>query len=312
MSEPRCATAARHRGDPWLGTAAPTSRWLLVEHPVGWAPAALRSAGIPPPLGQRLDRAALAVGGRVLLIRRPGRRHRPTTSPPPARRWAVVLGDGSQRWGSWQDPADLDEPLRLFEHPAAASPEAATGGDTAPDVPSPLLLVCTHGRHDTCCAVRGRPLAQALADRWPELVWECTHIGGDRFAANLLVLPDGTVYGGLDPHSGVAVVGRHLAGIVDTVHLRGFSSAQPPVQAALGEVLRRFGPAGPNQVSAGRVDRAANTRGLVVEVLGRRPVPGRVLVQVDRVDQPPALLTCHATRPTSAPTWVPTILEVTA
>ena len=40
-------------------------------------------------------------------------------------------------------------------------------GPLAPDAPGerfdgPLYLVCTHGRHDTCCAVRGRPVAAAL------------------------------------------------------------------------------------------------------------------------------------------------------
>ena len=49
--------------------------------------------------------------------------------------------------------------------------------------PEPMLLVCTHGVHDTCCAVRGRPVAAALARRWPEATWECSHVGGDRFAA---------------------------------------------------------------------------------------------------------------------------------
>ena len=69
----------------------------------------------------------------------------------------------------------------------------------------PGLRVCTHGRHDTCCAERGRPVAAALAAAHPELTWEVSHIGGDRFAANALVLPHGLYYGRLDADS---VVGR--------------------------------------------------------------------------------------------------------
>jgi hypothetical protein len=36
------------------------------------------------------------------------------------------------------------------------------GGDWQP-YDGPLYLVCTHGRHDRCCALRGRPVAKALA-----------------------------------------------------------------------------------------------------------------------------------------------------
>ena len=67
----------------------------------------------------------------------------------------------------------------------------------------PILLVCTHGVHDTCCALRGRPVAAALAARWPGQVWECSHVGGDRFAPNVVVLPDGFYYGNLDPETAV-------------------------------------------------------------------------------------------------------------
>ncbi|WP_218926810.1 sucrase ferredoxin, partial [Priestia megaterium] len=70
----------------------------------------------------------------------------------------------------------------------------------------PVILVCAHGRHDPCCAVRGLPVGRALGERWPEQVWECSHIGGDRFAANVVVAPDGVYYGGLDAKSAVATV----------------------------------------------------------------------------------------------------------
>ena len=42
-------------------------------------------------------------------------------------------------------------------------------------------------------------MAAALAAAHPEETWEVSHIGGDRFAGNLLVLPHGLYYGRLDP-----------------------------------------------------------------------------------------------------------------
>ena len=49
-------------------------------------------------------------------------------------------------------------------------------------VHGPVVVVCTHGRRDVCCAERGRPLAAATALEHPGAVWESTHVGGDRFA----------------------------------------------------------------------------------------------------------------------------------
>jgi hypothetical protein len=164
-----------------------------------------------------------------------------------------------------------------------------------------MLLVCTHGRHDVCCAVRGRPVALALAARWPDQVWECTHIGGDRFAANVLVVPDGTVYGGLDAESAVTVLERHLHGAVDTEHLRGFSAHPPPVQAALAAVLRAHGPAAVTDVRPGEV--VATGEGWRVEVLGAVAVPARSQVTVQRTRQPAARLTCRAEADASVFVW---------
>jgi (2Fe-2S) ferredoxin len=274
-----------------LGTAAPATRWLLVEHPGGWAPAALDSPGIDAAVADRLHRTALEVGGRVVLIRRPGRAAVP--DPPEPRRWIVLDLDGRQERGTWRRSGDLLVAGTVLRD----GPSDAADGHP----PEPLLLVCTHGRHDVCCAVRGRPVAQALAVRWPQQTWECTHIGGDRFAANLLVVPDGTVYGGLDAATAVDVVQNHLSGAVDLQHLRGFSAHRPPVQAALAAVLREHGPAGVGDVRPGAV--VGDGSSWRVEVLGRGAVPARSAVTVRRTSQPPARLTCRAEADATAYVW---------
>jgi hypothetical protein len=302
MTTPRCSTSARQRGDPLVGTAAPATRWLLVEHPGGWAPAALDSDGISPDMADRLHRAALSVRGRVVLVRRPVERGAGARRGA-RRRWGVVDLDGRQQWGTWTDSDDLRAALAvLVEGPADRSHEPGPAG-----LPTPLLLVCTHGRHDVCCAVRGRPVALALAARWPDQAWECTHIGGDRFAANVLVVPDGTVYGSLDPESAVDVLERHLLGTVDTEHLRGFSAHPPPVQAALAAVLRAHGPAAVGDVRPGAVQTTADD--WRVEVLGAGEVPARTEVTVHRTRQPAARLTCRAESDASAFVWTTSLAD---
>ncbi|OLP62876.1 hypothetical protein BJM39_01275, partial [Salmonella enterica subsp. enterica serovar Javiana] len=242
-------TEARLRGDPLQGSAAPAHRWLLVEHRGPWAVKALDSTGLSGPVAAALHEAAVATRGRVLLVRRPGRQPRRAVQ-----RWAVVDHDGTQQWGTWRRPEDL---LR-----ATAAMHSGPEAPSHARPPRPLVLVCTHGLHDTCCAVRGRPVAAALAARWPEETWECTHVGGDRFAPNVLLLPDGACYGNLDVTAAEKVVAAHLRGTVTPSHFRGVSTQPPVVQAALAAVFARYRPCGLEDVrsaTSARVDDATWT-----------------------------------------------------
>ncbi len=292
---PRCSDAARDRGDPMAGTAAPAERWLLIEHPGPWAVDALAGSGIAPRVIDHLRHAADEAGARILLIRRPGRR-----AVVPQRLWAVVSHrEGlTTATGAWQQDAELLAAARALELGTEAGPDAAPA-PSAPSAPAAdpgaWLLVCTHGRHDTCCAVRGRPVAAALAARWPDRTWECSHVGGDRFAANLVVLPDGTYYGGLDADSAVSVADGHLRGIVDPAYLRGTSALPPVAQAVAVAAHERFGPAGPRAFTAAGVTRLAPGRWQVR--LAGQPgagVPAHLVAQVSRVIGDAAQLTCRA------------------
>ncbi len=74
-------------------------------------------------------------------------------------------------------------------------------------VEGPLFLACTNGSVDRGCAVRGRPLVSALAEVHPDRTWEVTHVGGCRYGANLLVLPEAAVHGATSPDGGLRMPG---------------------------------------------------------------------------------------------------------
>jgi hypothetical protein len=97
-----------------------------------------------------------------------------------------------------------------------------------------LFLVCTNGRHDQCCANLGRPLVRALREsRWANQVWECSHIGGDRFAPNLVVLPDSLYFGRVEPDAASSVLSALDDGRIEVSHFRGrtcFSLAEQAVE----------------------------------------------------------------------------------
>ena len=103
--------------------------------------------------------------------------------------------------------------------------------DWAP-VDGRLFGVCTHGRHDVCCAERGRPVAATLGAAYPEETWEVSHVGGDRFGANMVVLPEGLYYGRVEPETCKAIAERTLQGRLDLDHLRGRTTYPMAVQHA--------------------------------------------------------------------------------
>ncbi|MFP5022385.1 sucrase ferredoxin [Pseudonocardia phyllosphaerae] len=212
---PGCSLLAEAAGDPSEGTAPPAQQWLLLEHPGPWARIALASPGFDPASVAVLGDWAETERARIVLVRRPGRAGQ-VTGP---RRWFRVdsrPGREGIRTGTW---------------------DTGTGAACAVTEPGDpydgrLALVCAHGKHDPCCAVRGRPLAASLAAADPEGTWECTHIGGCRFAPALVLLPHGFTYGEVGDDVGAGIVRDYAGDVVRPELLRGRSCLAPAVQAA--------------------------------------------------------------------------------
>jgi len=211
------------------GTASTVRAFLLLENAGPWGVHALHDARLPDGLGEELVRRAAANRVRVLLVRRPGRQV--------ASSRISVLAAYAHHSEPWLESTELGDIHEVHDLDLEALGAGRSMG-LSPH-PEPVFAVCTHGRHDTCCAERGRPVAAGLAAVHPDSTWEVSHIGGDRFAANLLVLPHGLYYGRLEPAAAVGVADAHLDGRMDLEHLRGRSGLAMSLQAAEVE-LRRF------------------------------------------------------------------------
>jgi hypothetical protein len=216
---PGCAVVTRLLGASPAGTAAFMTSWLLIEQPGPWPVDALEQVlaeAFPP---GRLD-ALRANGLRPLLIRGPGRHQRASDAPR-----TVFVGGGvpGNRWLERLEINDLAELAGLDLDTLAEG----RGGFGEP-VSGPLFLVCTHGTKDMCCALLGRPLAIALGESHPGRTWEVSHVGGDRWAGNLLVVPDGYLHGQLDLDEAALVAEAALHGQVQPDRLRGRTSAETP------------------------------------------------------------------------------------
>lgn len=283
----RCSTASTLRDEPVSGTATNVRAFLLVEHPGPWGVDALRDARLPDGLGDALAAKASAARVRPLLVRRPDR----STHPDGMRVFAAF----AHPTRPWAETTVLGDPHRLLDLDLAALGAGRSPGLTPYD--GTLLCVCTHGRHDACCAERGRPVAAALSAARPEETWEVSHIGGDRFAGNMLVLPHGLYYGRLDETSAPAVAEAHASGELDLDHLRGRSSFAMPVQFAEIALRRRLGRSGHDAV---RLVSRHTADGLTEAVFAADGQQWAVRVRTARGPDP-VQLTCRATRDNPVP-----------
>jgi hypothetical protein len=162
--------------------------------------------------------------------------------------------------------------------------------DAGESVSHPVFLVCTHGKHDRCCAKYGRPLYDAVREQVDEgWVWQSTHVGGDRFAGNLVALPDGVYYGRVEPSEAWPLLESALAGEIYLPRYRGRSCHSFPVQAAELAVREESGILGVGDV---RLTAGARTE----EGWRVRMTAAGVDYEVDvrREDGEPTHLTCSA------------------
>lgn len=231
----RCADSARMRGEPLQASAVTHRRFLLLEVPGPWGRSALDEKVMDPMIAGRLADAAKAARTHVVLIRRPGRH--PVAEHGAGKRamaWAFAdVSPDSQRvlWGSWHEAADL---LTL-------DMEADIPGEANAAGPQRLALVCTNGKRDQCCAIHGRPVAAALAANTDWDTWECSHLGGHRFAATMMLLPTGDMFGWLNPESALEVVRHFDSGQLMLSHYRGRAGQPFTMQAAIHAAALRLG-----------------------------------------------------------------------
>ena len=206
-----------------MWATAPDGRSVVVvlEDEGRWGPDALAAAELPPAVRDRL--LALRDHPAVMVLLARGAR----TGGGARRLWISRGLPGEEVLWCW----NLTQVDDLLDLPLDA---LVAGTAAGPSVPGPLILVCTHGQRDRCCATLGAPVFSALHTLAPGQVMRCSHLGGHRFAATALVLPEGELVGRLRPCDAApllaAVKGRQIVAL--DKH-RGRACWTRPVQAAL-------------------------------------------------------------------------------
>ncbi|HEY2846233.1 MAG TPA: sucrase ferredoxin [Pyrinomonadaceae bacterium] len=198
MSEPPyyCAQASMTAGEMCFGTAVNADIWLLVEVPEPWGKNAVKESSMPQAVKDHLaglTRTSKRI--RTQLIKQESR-----TSWPRQAFVAFTRQHGSYMVGSRID--SYEELLRLN---ADELLELQVNLDHHP-IETPIHLVCTHGRHDKCCAKFGFATYKLMHSIAPESVWQTSHVGGDRFASNVISFPTGVYYGHVDDDAARAII----------------------------------------------------------------------------------------------------------
>lgn len=236
----RCSALAEGLDEPMIGTVDRRPRWLLIEDRSAWGGHAVDDL-----LGADAVADARRRGVRVLLVRR--REGDPAAD---AVRRAILV-----------DVVARQMAVRTIRHPGELGIEALADAPVAEFgavLTDPIFLVCTNGKRDACCALRGRALVTALATDHAERTWECTHLGGHRFAGNLVCLPDGIVYGRVPAQDAPRLADAYLEGRLDPTLLRGRSAWPAPAQVAERELRLRHRLEGIDDVSLISVEAGAD------------------------------------------------------
>ncbi len=210
----RCADLSEAAGESLGATAVTARAWLLVEVPGAW-PRDVSAPGTLSPAAEEAVEAWLAAtpGSRLQFVRRPGRVE--------GKRLAYVVTS-----------EEALAQVHRFELDGLDSLGAALAEGGEP-VDGSLVLVCAHGSRDQCCSLRGTAVFGALAGRLgEEEVWISSHLGGHRFAANVVVLPAGLQFGRVTTAEAPYVVARALGGRIELERYRGRTAYDAAAQAA--------------------------------------------------------------------------------
>lgn len=233
-----CSALSREASEQPFGTASTADAWILLEYSSAWGTRAFQESQLSRTVKAHLTNVLKAVPrSRLLFIKqeRESRGHltlflvRSTENEASIAR--VKLIDYEELLG-----VNLAGILRGEESSGAERWEP------------PLFLVCTHGKRDKCCAKFGYALYKSLRADAGDDVWQSSHVGGDRFAANLICFPHGLFYAHVTQDAGRQIVNQYNQQTVALNNYRGRCCYPSPIQAAEFFLRSESGLRGINEV----------------------------------------------------------------
>lgn len=218
-----CSITSQAVSEPLFGTAPRTDYWILMEYNQPLGAKALQESTLPQISKEYLLRCLNELpNSRLLLIKK--------QSAQPDGSVQLFLGRSVE-----QDPTLLQFTLDSYEDILSVpivslltSPVEEANNIEFP----PMYLVCTNGKRDLCCARWGMPVLNSFQHAEDTNVWQTSHVGGHRFAPNVISLPYGIYYGRVTPESVNEIITSGQNQEINLLHLRGRACLPAPAQAA--------------------------------------------------------------------------------
>jgi len=233
-----CSELAKSGRCALHGSAVHVEVWLLIEYSRPWSPKAIADNDLSFDVNARLAELPEMLSQLGVKLRIQWIKQTSSADVDHPRIFVVDARSGKLRGGvlkSHTEISQLNEAVILGAEPLPGEKDRSMWAD------EDLLLVCTNGQRDLCCARFGLPVFEVLARAYGMRVWQTTHVGGHRYAPNLVCLPSGIVYGHVHPDQVSDLVTRHDAGEVVLENLRGRSSLSGAAQAAEYYILAEIG-----------------------------------------------------------------------
>ena len=220
---PSCSSFSTSANEQLYGTAPKTSFWLMVEYPHPPGNKALDESQVPEPIKMYLTDLQKSVPAmRLVLIRR----EQPGTN----RRIAVFASISTA-----ENPRLYE--FKISSYAEIRSIDLQSLFDREIEMPEnirndSIFLVCTNGKRDPCCSRLGYPVYQSMAAQQGDWVWQTSHVGGHRFAANVICLPHGIYCGRVNPENSISLIRDYRNQRLTPNVYRGRACYEAHIQAA--------------------------------------------------------------------------------
>ena len=202
----RCSEICLAEQQPIAGTAPHVDVWLMIEHRSSWAPKAPKENDLSDSFNQWLAKIQDKAEAQGLTVRPQFIRRRSRTDEDLSLFVGTKDGIGISSFRNLEDLQSIE----IFDLPLDTSS-------------TEHYFVCTHAQRDTCCSRLGIPVWQTLEAAFPGRAWHTTHLGGHRYAANVLMLMQGLMFGRMTAENVIDTVERVNAGKIPYEYLRGRS-----------------------------------------------------------------------------------------
>jgi len=215
-----CAQVSRDAADPFIGTAARADLWLLIEYTGAWARNEIESSNLPAEVKDWIDHPRIPHVQTRLIKQNKNRGEKITV---------FVAGTLERRQAVYRFQLERYEDLLCLDLEALRD---GCGSYERYRYHDPLFLVCTHGKHDACCAKFGMPVYNEMERLAGDYTWQSSHVGGDKFAANVVCLPQNIYYGRVAVSEVSDLIASSVQSQVYLKRYRGRGCYQAIVQAA--------------------------------------------------------------------------------